>query len=146
MRLPTLLWLSFQASLDVPQRSSSLRFRFELPASLRCRGVAHAINTVEISDTDVVVDCDPELMKAGDLKLSIPECGLRDASVCLQESPAEGRFILKYADLGIEQQRALVAFLYCRPGQWDEFGVPEPVTFWHFIEAPFRMHPLAETR
>ena len=141
-----LLWLSFQASLDVPQRSSSLRFAFKLPALLRCRGVAHAITTVEISDTDAVVDCDPELVRESDFKLSIPECGLRDASVTLLESPAEGRFILKYTGLDIEQQRALIAVLYCRPGQWAEFGVPEPVTFWHFLEAPFRMYPLAETR
>jgi hypothetical protein len=48
--------------------------------------------------------------------------------------------------LTVEQHRNLIAFLYCRPGQWDEHGVGEPVTFWHFLEAPFRMYPLAESR
>ena len=29
----------------------------------------------------------------------------------------------------MEQHRALIAFLYCRPNQWDERGVPESLTF-----------------
>lgn len=35
-----LLWLSLQASLDVPQPSTSLRFRHRLPGVLRHRGLA----------------------------------------------------------------------------------------------------------
>jgi len=80
------------------------------------------------------------------LTLSIPSCGLQDAPVSVAEqlSPCRTRF--KFDNLTVPQQRALIAALYCRPGQWDERGVPEQLTFWHFLEAPFRMYPLAETR
>ena len=55
----------------------------------------------------------------------------------LLDQPMPSRFLLKIERLSIAQHRSLIAFLYCRPGQWDEGGVPEPLTFWRFVEAPF---------
>ena len=67
--------------------------------------------------------------------------------VRLLDEQTPSSFLPKLERLSIAQQhRSLIAFLYCRPGQWDETHVSEPLTFWHFLEAPFRMYPLAETR
>jgi cellulose synthase (UDP-forming) len=141
-----LLWLSLQASLDVPQRSSSLRFKHQLAGSLRLRGIATPIATVEISDADVVLPWSAALEAQQGLTLSVPACGLVEARVTLTGREGPDRAVLAFDQLPQAQQRALVAFLYGRPGQWNERGVSEPVTFWHFLEAPFRMYPLAETR
>jgi len=141
-----LLWLSLQASLDVPQRSSALRFKHELPGFIRHRGIAVPIVTSEISDVDVVLDRELPGIASDGLTLSIPRCGLHDVPVSIAEEEGDVARTVKLGKLSVAQQRALVSMLYCRPGQWDERGVPERVTFWHFLEAPFRMFPLAETR
>jgi cellulose synthase (UDP-forming) len=142
-----LIWVSFLASLDVPQPSSSLRFKHRLPATIRRRGLASALMVEELSDTDLIVTCDPEVLAGpGSLTLSLPVCGLHEAPVSPLRQETPDGFLLKIDRLPVDQHRALIAFLYCRPHQWDERGVPESLTFWHFLQAPFRMYPLAETR
>ena len=150
-----LLWLSFLASLDVPQLSTSLRFKHVLPGTLRRRGVGWPVTVAAISDADLVLTADPaELMAtpAGQsaplsgLTLSVPACGLHEVPVSALPREEGGGFAFKLDRLPVAQHRALIAFLYCRPNQWDERGVPESLTFWHFLQAPFRMFPLAETR
>jgi len=89
---------------------------------------------------------EPQVLAGSELRLSIPACGLHDVPVRLLDQQTPSRFLLTIERLSIAQHRSLIAFLYCRPGQWDEGGVPEPLTFWRFLEAPFRMYPLAETR
>jgi cellulose synthase (UDP-forming) len=146
----TLLWLSLQASMDVPQPTSSLRFKHQLPVTLRQRGLIIEGMTDEISDADVVLRLDELALNAGirfdePLTVSFAQSSLREMPVSFLEEDAEGRIVMKFERMPIAQQRALVAFLFCRPGQWDEQGVSEHVTFWRFIQAPFRMYPLAET-
>ena len=149
-----LLWLSLQASLDVPQHSNAIRFKHQLRGTLRRRGVAVPVFTEEISDTDVVLRVDEAVAAHAEaaerqrvqLSLTIPECGLKEVPVRLLEIESGARWTFQLEKLPLEQHRALIAFLYCRADQWDEAGVPEPVTFWHFLQAPFRMYPLAETR
>ena len=150
-----LLWLSFLASLDVPQLSTSLRFKHELPGSVRRRGVRWPVTVSEISDADLVLTDDPAewMGSAADqyaplsgLTLSVPACGLHEVPVSALPREEGGGFAFKLDRLPVDQHRALIAFLYCRPHQWDEHGVPESLTFWHFLQAPFRMFPLAETR
>lgn len=150
-----LLWLSFLASLDVPQPSNSLRFKHRLPATIRRRGVSWPALVEAISDADLEICFDASRIVGSGasnhaplsgLSLSVPDCGLREVPVSLVEQGGADRFTLKIDRLSVDQHRALIAFLYCRPNQWDERGVPESLTFWHFIEAPFRMYPLAESR
>lgn len=141
-----LLWLSIQASFDVPQRSPAVRFKHQLPATIRHRGVAVPVVTEEVSDTDVIVTCDREVAAGAGLTLSIPACGVLEVPVKLSEQEGEHSFVFTIEKLRLEQHRDLIASLYCRPGQWDATGVAERLTFWHFLEAPFRMFPLAETR
>ncbi len=147
-----LIWVSLQASLDVPQPSNSIRFKHQLPGAIRSRGIALPIVTEEVSDTDVILRLDDGLVHeltsqtASTLYLSIPDCGVREVPVKLRPCDESGGHLLEFQKLPIDQHRALIAFLYCRPGQWDDRGVSEHLTFWHFIEAPFRMYPLAETR
>jgi hypothetical protein len=100
----------------------------------------------EISDEDIIVSCEPETLTGSEFRLSIPTCGLHEVPLRLLHKETPSRFLLKIERLSISQHRLLIALLYCRPGQWDEGGVPEPLTFWHFLEAPFRMYPFAETR
>ena len=150
-----LLWLSFLASLDVPQLSTSLRFKHELPGTVRHRGISRLVTLLEISDADFVLADDPAEWFGGTvgqhaplsgLTLSVPDCGLYEVPVSALPHEENGGFAFRLDRLPVEQHRALIAFLYCRPNQWDEHGVPESLTFWHFLQAPFRMFPLAETR
>ena len=101
---------------------------------------------MEISDEDIIISCEPGTLAGSELTLSIPTCGLHEVPVRLLDQQMPSRCVLKIEKLSITQHRSLIAFLDCRPGQWDESGVPEPLTFWHFLQAPFRMYPLAETR
>ncbi len=139
-----LIWLSLQAAMDVPQPSSSLRFKQELPATIRHGGRVLPARTVEISDTDVKLAFNDELPPNGVFAVSVPACGLHEVPV--RRTTNEEGLIFEFMRLSVEQHRALIAALYCRPGQWDDSGVPERITFWHFLRAPFRMYPLAETR
>ena len=150
-----LLWLSFLASLDVPQLSTSLRFKHRLAGTIRRRGVTHPVMVAEISDMDLVLTGDPaetfgntggRYAPLSGLTLSVPVCGLHEVPVSALPQDEAGGFAFKLDRLPVDQHRALIAFLYCRPNQWDERGVPESLTFWHFLQAPFRMFPLAETR
>lgn len=145
-----LLWLSLQASFDVPLPSKTLRFRHRLAATLRQRGVAFAVTTEEISDDDLVFEVSEEVAATLDpeapLSVSLPAGGLQDVPVRVLQNEGGGRWSFQFQRLSIDQHRALIALLYGRAGQWDDRGVSEHVTFWHFLEAPFRMYPLAETR
>jgi cellulose synthase (UDP-forming) len=148
-----LLWLSLQASLDVPLLSKAIRFKYQLPGSIRAQGTAFDVFTAEVSDTDIILETNKELstmfarasQNGTSLSVTIPACGLVEAPIAFCESAPGERTHIRLGKLPLDQHRRLIAFLYCRPGQWDERGVCEPVTFWHFIEAIFRMFPLAES-
>jgi len=144
-----LLWLSLQASFDVPHRSKSIRFRHQLPATLRYGGIAFSVTTEELSDDDIVFKWDPVMAsfeRTASFSVSIPSAGLKDVPLRILKCEGASNWAFSFSHLTIEQHRSLVALLYGRPGQWNERGVGEHVTFWHFLEAPFRMYPLAETR
>ncbi len=87
-----LLWLSLQASLDVPQLSTSTRFKHRLPAAIRQRGIATPVVTEEISDIDISVRCDPRILAGTGHTLSIPAAGLHEIPVSLLEREGETRF------------------------------------------------------
>ena len=121
--------LSFLASLDVPQLSTSLRFKHELPGTIRHRGISRPVTLQEISDADLVLADDPaELLgdAAGQhtplsgLTLSVPACGLHEVPVSVLPHEEGGGFAFKLDRLPVAQHRALIAFLYCRPNQWEE--------------------------
>ena len=86
----TLLWLSLQASFDVPHRTTSIRFKQQLPGVIRRRGIAVPVTVQEISDEDIIVSCEPETLTGSELRLSIPTCGLHEVPVRLlhQQMPS----------------------------------------------------------
>jgi cellulose synthase (UDP-forming) len=142
-----LVWLSLQASLDVPKRDGYLGFKHRIPGFVRHDCGVLQVVTEEISDKKVVVNMDratndPGLR--GPLTLTIPPFGL--VQVPVRPSWAPIGAILEFERLSLPQERALIALLYCRAGQWDERGVAESLSFWHFFEAMFRMYPLAEAK
>lgn len=141
-----LLWLAFQASFDVPMRSTVLRFRHRFPAEVRCDGQEHEVIVVELSDADAVVeatDLDGAALLKGEAQLTLPVKGMEPINLASVELQGN-RWKVSWDRPPRTQHRCLIAFLYCRPGQWADVGVPELTTFWHFLKAPFRMFPLAE--
>lgn len=53
---------------------------------------------------------------------------------------------LHFPELSLEQQRQLIPYLYCQPGQWEDLKVPELKTAWAMITSVLKLHPLAESR
>lgn len=53
---------------------------------------------------------------------------------------------LLFSELSLAQQRRLIPYLYCQPGQWQEVRAPELKTAWAMLQSLFRLHPLAESR
>lgn len=147
------LWLSLLASLDVPQQKSAPSFGCDVHATLRQRGASREIRIIGISDSEVTIAKGtaaeilpyPKPESGSPFALSIPACGLSEVPVAPERRKKNGDLHLRFERLSIAQQRALVAYLYCQSGQWNPNGVPEPVTFWHFLKAPFRIYGLAET-
>ena len=142
-----LLWLSLQASFDVPQPHVHLGFKHRVPATIRHRNNVLHLLTEEISTTEVVVTIAPvdanETLE-GPLTITIPAFDL--VQVPVQVRALNPSVTLTFEGLSLGQQRSLIALLYCRPNQWDHTGVSESLTFWHFFEAMLRMYPLAETK
>jgi cellulose synthase (UDP-forming) len=141
-----LLWLSLQASLDVPQPRVHLGFKYRVPVIIRHHGGIINGITEEISDGEVVVSLDKKAIATApdSLTITIPAFGL--VQVPARVLAVDSTVTLRFKRLSLAQHRALVGLLYCRPGQWDGRGVAESLTFWHFFEAIFRMYPLAEAK
>jgi cellulose synthase (UDP-forming) len=142
-----LAWLSLQASFDVPHSGVHLGFKYQVPGFIRHgNGTLQAI-TETISDKEVVLKSANENRGQtinGPLTLTVPGLGLVQVPASVSES--NGALTLQLERMSLTQERALIGLLYCRPGQWDERGVAESLTFWHFFEAMFRMYPLAEAK
>jgi cellulose synthase (UDP-forming) len=138
-----LIWLALQACMDPPQSTASLRFRHRVPGVLWSNGVPLQVSTQDISDVDATITAVSSLMPhlgAARLVLDLQIPGWQPQEVTIIDGEAEHMCLLQWRQLPLEQHRAIISFLFTRPGQWDERGVPEHRTFWHFLIAPFRMH------
>ena len=51
---------------------------------------------------------------------------------------------LEFVELSLPQERKLIEFLFCRPGQWKEHEIHETKSFFAFWAALFRFYPLIE--
>ena len=75
----------------------------------------------------------------------MPLLGLEDVPVRVRQDTDE-QVSLEWIELSLAQRRALIAQLYCRPGQWDAKPRSELRAIWEYARAGLRMYPLAESR
>ena len=144
------LWLSLLASLDVPQQTAVPSFSRSWEACLEVDGKRYPMRTTEISENGTKLEPGQsgtiaELVDGREGKLTLESRGVTEFPVTLHRDAA-GKLRADWKELSAQQSRDLVIALYCQPGQWNPRGVPEAVTFWHFLQAPFRMHALADAR
>ncbi|MDG2989941.1 glycosyltransferase [Candidatus Synechococcus calcipolaris G9] len=62
------------------------------------------------------------------------------------ESTQTAEVRVSFPQLSLAEQRRLIPYLYCEPGQWDDMKVPELKTAWAMFQSVLRLHPLAESR
>jgi hypothetical protein len=100
--------------------------------------------TVSLSEGEIVCRIFPnrapeKLPEAG--LVSLPSIGLDDLPVRVRTQAARGLVTFELADLTVPQLRKLIAFLYCRPGQWNTKPKGELRATWEYLRAGLRMYP-----
>lgn len=152
-----LLQISILAAIDVPKRRHT-RFRHTLVCELQFQDFTLAAETIDLSEGGAAVllpeiKFPDQLPPQGRLRFRDSSSELSQASafeVELARQPIRSRqgWLLgtKFVNLSIEQERRLVEFLYCQPGQWQDRKISEPVTAWAMVKSAFSFHSLAETR
>jgi len=163
-----LLLVCMLVAIDVPQRRFT-RFLRREPCELCLSGDRYTGHTLDISEEGarlMLQHYTPSSGKtqaigtySGQFRLSPPSeladlwlaVELRwhdhEQLVALQQGgdrPVDVR--IRFVELSLAEQRRLIAYLYCQPGQWDEIRVPEIKTAWAMLQAVLRLHPLAESR
>lgn len=146
-------------AIDVPQRRHPRFLRSE-PCELIVGGDRYRGQTVDISEEGVRIRLNrfpPESFpqSVGELHFLAPSplISLRlpvqvrwSRTANLGSKSLVLEIGLQFLSLSIAQQRHLINYLYCQPGQWDEVRVPEIKTAWALLQSIFRLHPLAESR
>ncbi|BBA91574.1 hypothetical protein NIES2134_117180 [Thermostichus vulcanus NIES-2134] len=168
----SLLLVCMLVAIDVPQRRHPRFLRSE-PCELIVGGDRYRGQTVDISEEGARLRigysqtrCEQDPLPQGlrtysaqfhllppsqlaDLWLST-EIRWHDQERLLQlqqgvsSTPLEMR--IRFVDISLAEQRRLIPYLYCQPGQWEEIRVPELKTAWAVVQSVFRLHPLAESR
>ncbi|MGK7875149.1 MAG: glycosyltransferase [Xenococcaceae cyanobacterium] len=147
-----LLIVSIQAAIDIPQERQYLRFSHYLDCELRLGEEEIPSKTINLSEGGSLLEFHRSFLPAlvdevG--SLSIPEIGLVEVPVRVvrQEQKQETvELSIEFAQLSVSQQRQLIEFLFCRPGQWETERVSEMRSLWAFFLSIFRLYPLTETR
>jgi cellulose synthase (UDP-forming) len=143
------LWLCSLVSMDVAQDHPYPRFAHRVPCILLWDDTGIGGETVSLSEGEIVCRIFPnrapeKLPETG--LIALPSIGLDDLPVRVRTQAASGLVTFELADLTIPQQRGLIAFLYCRPGQWNTKPKSELRAMWEYLRAGLRMYPLAESR
>lgn len=150
------LAITIQVAIDVPQQVLSLSFPHQLFCKLILGNQEISGTTVELSQKgtkikflEIVLPNElPKIPATG--FFDIPSIGLINVPVILHGSALPTQNIsaieLKFAALEIQQERQLVEFLFCRPGQWKETTISETKSLWALLRSIFRLYPLAGKR
>jgi cellulose synthase (UDP-forming) len=142
--------IALQSTIDVPQEMLSLRF----PHELRCqvylnRNQCVEAETVELSEHGAVVQMHSGLklaMNQSFAYLDLPQVHLHHVPVQVKPLTTEHSILeLEFVGLTLQQERQLIQFLFCQPGQWREEFISERKSFRSFLWSVFRLYPLAET-
>lgn len=151
-----LLQISILAAIDVPKRRHT-RFRHTLACELQFEGFTLSAQTVDLSEGGAAVTLPekiPDQMPPqARLRFSDPSSELSrvpafEVELARQPVRSKQRWLLgiEFINLSLDQERRLVEFLYCQPGQWQDQRMLEPVTAWAMVKSAFSFHSLAETR
>ncbi|XFA73474.1 glycosyltransferase [Thermosynechococcaceae cyanobacterium Okahandja] len=163
-----LLLVCMLVAIDVPQRRFT-RFLRREPCELYLSGDRYTGHTLDISEEGarlILQHYTPSSSKtqaigtySGQFRLSPPSeladlwlaVELRwhdhEQLVALQQGGDRAVDVrIRFVELSLAEQRRLITYLYCQPGQWDEIRVPEIKTAWAMLQAVLRLHPLAESR
>ncbi|BAC09347.1 glycosyltransferase family 2 protein [Thermosynechococcus vestitus] len=155
----SLLLVCMLVAIDVPQRRHPRFLRSE-PCELIVGGDRYRGQTVDISEEGVRIRLNrfpPESLGQSvgelhflepspfiNLRLPVQVRWSRTANLGSKSLVLE--IGVQFLSLSIAQQRHLINYLYCQPGQWDEVRVPEVKTTWALLQSIFRLYPLAESR
>ena len=142
------LWLCLLVSVDVAQEHSFVRFTHHLPCLLLWDDTGLAGDTITLSEGEVVFKA-REGSPAGPFPnkafLHLPSLQLCDVPMRVREVSGDGQASVEFLDLTLPQRRTLIAYLYCRPRQWDRPARSELRAMWEYVRASLRIYPLAES-
>jgi cellulose synthase (UDP-forming) len=141
------LWLCLLVSIDVGQERPFIRFDHRLPCLLLWDDVGLTGETVALSEGEVVFQSHraPGQPWPERAFIHLPALGFEDVPVGVKETGPDGRITLAISELTLAQQRRLITFLYCRPGQWNRPARSELRASWEYLRAAWRIYPLAES-
>ncbi len=142
------LWLCLLVSVDVAQDHPFVRFTHHLPCLLLWDDTGLAGETITLSEGEVVFKAREE-SPAGPFPnkafLHLPSLQLCDVPVRVREVSGDGQVKVEFLDLTLPQRRALIAYLYCRPRQWDRPARSELRAMWEYVRASLRIYSFAES-
>jgi hypothetical protein len=134
--------------VDVAQEHSFVRFTHHLPCLLLWDDTGLAGETITLSEGEVVFKA-REGSPAGQFPnkafLHLPSLQLCDVPVRVREVSGDGQVSVEFLDLTLPQRRTLIAYLYCRPRQWDRPARSELRAIWEYVRASLRIYSLAES-
>jgi cellulose synthase (UDP-forming) len=140
-----MLWLCLLATIDIRSPRAHRRFEHKVPFELEWDANRFSGTTEFLSEGDATIPS--AALPPGcvsEARLSLPTMGLFEVPVTIQHDTG-GQWSLQWTELSLSQQRALITYLYCRPGQWDTKPKSEVRAFWEYARASLRMFPLAES-
>jgi cellulose synthase (UDP-forming) len=142
------LWLCLLVSVDVAQEHPFVRFTHRLPCLMLWDDTGLTGETISLSEDEVVFRASGGMRSVpwpSSAFIHVPSLELSDVPVRVRGTSSEGQVTLELLDLTLAQRRALIAHLYCRPGQWDRPPRSELRAMWEYLRAGLRIYPLAES-
>jgi cellulose synthase (UDP-forming) len=121
-------WTAFQATTNLPQKRRAVRFALPLTlciSSVEGVHLTRAIGT-DISDIGLGMRTDFALLPH-EVLITIPELSLQRVSAKIVRADAQNYYGLEFVNLTTAQCRKIIAFIYCRPGQWEDHSLPDGV-------------------
>jgi cellulose synthase (UDP-forming) len=142
-----ILWVCILVSIDVAQRYPFVRFASHLQCVLTWDDTGFAAQTIFLSEGDVVLEAQRPREKIPQKAfVHFPALDISDAPVELREIDAHGHCTFAFEHLTLDQRRALIEHLFCKPRQWERPPRSECLAAWEYFRAALRMYPLAESR
>jgi cellulose synthase (UDP-forming) len=145
------LWLCILASIDVAQPNLFPRFKHRLRCLIVWDDTGLEVETSELSEGDLVFKAAHRDQLAGlprAVFVTLPALELRYVPALLTVDYPRRQVTAQFLDVPLEQQRALIEFLFCQRSQWDRRHRPqnEPRVMWEYFRAGVRMYSLAESQ
>lgn len=142
------LWLCLLVTLDVAQDQPFPRFAHRLPCLLLWDDTGLTGETVYLSEGDAVLKIARRALPAelpGQAFFHLPFLALDGLPARVTDWAGDGQVTIEFLELTLPQRRALIHYLYCRPGQWNRPPRNELRAMGEFLRAGLRMYPLAES-